>query len=179
MDIHVVYLLLLDKSLSVFGIHVDVEFFELPRLDLIGKQNVQLFIGASLALRKSEEGPKKEYQRCSSPEERSLAFPVQCSAIQEVGIDGAASDVGDIVCDSSETDTLISETSCRGLANNGIADWSDGEVVDQEPQEHHSSLCVVASYAGSIYGADGTGSHEYDGEQTQTPEIQSAATKSG
>lgn len=157
-------LLLLDKSLSVFDIDVDIELSELSRLEFVGKQDIQFFVGASLALGKSEKGPDEEDERRSRPEEPSLSFPIQCSGVQEVRVDGAASDVGDIVSDSSKTYTLVSETGCGCLANNGIADWSDSEVVDEEPQKHHNGLCIVGSHTVRVCGADGTGCGEDDGE---------------
>ena len=50
--------------------------------------------------------------------------------------------------------------------NNGIADGSNGEVVDEEPHEHHDGLCVIAAYTFGVCGTDGTGCGEDESQKT-------------
>jgi hypothetical protein len=172
-------LLLLNKSFSILGINVDIELPELAGLDFIRKQHVQLFIGTILALGKSEESPDKEEKRSTCPEESSLALQVQCGGVQQVRVDSTTDDVSDIVCNSGKTDTLVAQAGCGCFADDGVADGSDGEVVDEKPHEHHDCLCIVAGDTCSVCGADGTGCAEDDGKETQAPEIQGAAAESG
>ena len=67
------YVLLLMRYLSSTSVSIDMSLAELSRFDLIRKQDIQLFVCASLALWQSEKRPREYHRCCTTPEEPGLS----------------------------------------------------------------------------------------------------------
>jgi len=67
---HVLFLM---RYLSSTSVSIDMSLAEIPRSDLISKQDIQLFVCASLALWQSKECPCEYHCCCTTPEETGLS----------------------------------------------------------------------------------------------------------
>jgi hypothetical protein len=110
---------------------------ELPCGNLVLEHEIELRVREALCLGKTEVSPKDEQQRNTSPEETALGTPVPVVLANHLGHDCVCNEDDGVVGSAREGDGLYTEARRRDFGSEGIADGSEGKLIEL------ASICIM------------------------------------
>ena len=119
---------------------------------MLVEQDVELFVRSILALWQPKESPQEKHKTRACPEERRLPLPIPSVGVNHVRLNHVADDLTQIIGNAGDADRFVAQAHCTHLGDYGVADWSDREIVAQEPQHDECRLDVTGRAAGSCTG---------------------------
>jgi len=147
---------------------------ELARGDSPLEQDVHLGVGASLWLRQTEEDPDDAESAAAGPEEGALGGPAPSVGFgrQLVGGEDVDHDAADVVEVSGEHDGLGLEAGGGHLCDEGVADGTNGEVVDECEEKKHGADCPARGLVGGWCDGGQADDEEKSEENAGTVEVE-------
>lgn len=138
--------------------NIHIRTREFPRTHPPLKQEIQLRKTASLRFRHPEIRIDDTAEADRRPEEARVVAPVPGPRVQHVRRQDGADDADDVVEIAAQDHGLDLQAAGRQFGDEGVADCSDGKLVEHGPDEH--------------YGAGGEGSFFFVGVGDETEEAE-------
>lgn len=132
---------------------VDVGGCELSRRDPLREQNVELFEGAVLGLRKPEEGPDEREKGGCAPHESGVPAQVPGFRVHEIWLQHARDHADDVVGVAREADGLLPQAGRADFGGQGPAELAGAELEEECPW-CSMSVCEDQGYYERWFGGD-------------------------
>lgn len=142
---------------------VDNGGLELPSWNSLLEENVKLSVRSTLGLGKSEVSPDETAETSSGPKVTRLGTPVPSGRVEHVRVQDADNDTTDVVQVSGQDDGLGSESSGTNLSDERVADWTNGDIVD-EGEDDQKSTDSPSSGVRGVDCTEDTG-EDHDGDE--------------
>lgn len=128
---------------------IDLRASKLSSRDLLLKQDIQFTIRPTLWFRKTKVCPDKAEETGSSPEESGFGAPIPSTWVEHTWCKDVGDDGANIIEVSSENDCFLAEAGGGEFSDEGVANWTDGRIVDEGEDEEHGTdgpLCGLVVF---------------------------------
>ena len=103
------------------------------------EKDIELAVRSSLRLGETEVGPDNTEKTGSAPEVTRLGSPVPGSRVEHVRVEDTDNDTTNVVQVSGEDNSLGSQSGRAHLGNEGVANGTNGNVVDESEDNEKGS----------------------------------------
>lgn len=160
---------------TVSGELVDLGGLEAPSGNLVFEEQVEFTVRAALGLRQTEVAVKGGETSRNTPEDTGLGTPVPGGGRKHAGDDDTADDVHNLVGNTGKHDGLLSETGRGDLADEGVADGSEGGVVSEVEDDEERTDGEDRGLGADP--SETTDDEEHDGHGCHTNGVERATTE--